>query len=86
MVILEAAACGLPIIAVKDAAFTNILKDKVNGFTTGENKNTFSKKVLQLVENEKEFKKMSQKSKVIAKEFSIAKQTDKLIDIYKRIK
>ncbi|MFC1598426.1 glycosyltransferase family 4 protein [Patescibacteria group bacterium] len=85
MVILEAAACGLPIVAVKDTAFTNIVKDKINGYTTGESKMTFSKKVLQLVSDEKTYKKMALKSEEIAKDYSIAKQTDKLIDIYKGI-
>jgi 1,2-diacylglycerol 3-alpha-glucosyltransferase len=85
MVILEAAACGLPIVAVKDAAFTNILKNKINGFTTGESKTTFSNKILELLNDQKQYQQMSFNSQELARDFSIANQTDKLIGFYKSL-
>lgn len=85
MVILEAAACGLPIVAVKDEAFADILKNKENGFTTGENKNIFADKIIKLLEEDILYRQMSSASKQIANDFTIEKQTNKLLEFYNKL-
>ena len=86
IVIIEAAAAGLPIIAVKDHAFSNILRTGQNGFATGENLQEFTDKVCQVLKNKKLYDKMARKSSQIAKEFSIENQTRKLVRIYRDLK
>lgn len=86
MVVVEAAAAGLPIVAVKDDAFGEFLKNGQNGFATKQNKSEFAQAVITVLGNKILCESMSQKSQVIAKEFTIKKQTQKLIDIYHKLK
>jgi len=85
LVILEAAASGLPIVAVKDDAFSKILKDKINGFVVKQNVTEFNQKVLKILDNKKLYQRMSKKSVEIARNFSIGKQTEQLLRDYKSL-
>ncbi|MCX6743213.1 MAG: glycosyltransferase, partial [Candidatus Parcubacteria bacterium] len=85
LVILEAAASGLPIVAVKDDAFSKILKDKINGFIVKQNVTEFNQKVLKILDNKKLYQRMSKKSVEIARNFSIEKQTEQLLRDYKSL-
>ncbi|MFA6466771.1 MAG: glycosyltransferase [Patescibacteria group bacterium] len=49
LVVLEAAACQLPIIAVKDEAFSNVIKDGFNGYLVTEDTNLFAGRTLDLL-------------------------------------
>jgi len=82
MVILEAGICGLPIVAVKDPAFTLMLRDGQNGYLTRENQKDFSQAILKILKNKKLDQRMSLNSKKIAREYTIAKQTKRLVKIY----
>jgi len=85
LVIMEAAASGLPIVAIKDKAFKNILKDKQNGFATSEDTQEFAEKIKFLTANKKLYRKMSKKSGELANQFSIKRQTQKLVKIYRNL-
>jgi 1,2-diacylglycerol 3-alpha-glucosyltransferase len=85
MVVVEAAAAGLPIVAVKDDAFGEFLRNGLNGFNTQHNKKDFSEKVCQILSNKSLYNKMSKKSQEIALEFTIEKQTKKLVGIYRSL-
>ena len=82
MVILEAAVCGLPIVAIQDLAFTNMVRQGVNGFLVKEDKRAFANKILKVLDNKKIYNKMSNNSIKLAKEFSIEKLTQQLIKYY----
>lgn len=86
MVVAEAAAAGLPIVAVKDDAFGEFLRQGENGFFTRPDKKDFCAKVCQILSNKILYNKMSKKSQFIAGEFTIAKQTQKLVKIYRKLK
>lgn len=85
MVVVEAAAAGLPIVAVKDDAFGEFLRNGQNGFNTQNNKKDFSDKVVQVLSNKTLYNKMSKKSQEIAREFTIEKQAKKLVGIYRKL-
>lgn len=51
LVVLEAAACELPIITVKDEAFDNVIKDGFNGYLVTEDTNLFAEKILDLLKD-----------------------------------
>lgn len=86
LVILEAAASGLPIVAVKDLAFKNILIDSFNGYLiVNENVKDFSQKVIKILKNPETAKKMSQNSKALAQEFSVSNQANKLVALYQSL-
>jgi 1,2-diacylglycerol 3-alpha-glucosyltransferase len=85
MVVVEAAAAGLPIVAVKDDAFGEFLQNGQNGFNTQHNKKDFSNKVVQILSNKSLYNKMSKKSQEIARKFTIEKQAKKLVGIYRKL-
>ncbi len=85
MVILEALACALPVVAVKDLAFTNMVKQGVNGFLVRENKKEFASKALEILNNKKLYNKMANNALKIAQDFSIEKITRKLITYYNQL-
>lgn len=82
LVMLEAAACGLPIVAVKDAAFANILKNGSNGFTVSQDPKEFSQKITTILSNKKLYQKMSAASVQTASGFSSKNQGQKLEKLY----
>ena len=89
-VILEAAAAGLPIVALqdkvfRDLAFKNILIDSVNGYLTPENLEMFTQKIIQILIDPQRYKKMSKNSREIARRFTISEQTQKLLTLYQSL-
>jgi glycosyltransferase involved in cell wall biosynthesis len=87
LIILEASYFGVPIVALKDDCYDQMLIDKKNGFTVYpfETK-LFAEKVLTLLRNEKLHQEFSKNAKEIAKNFSAESQAKKLLEIYKNFK
>ncbi|MDD5340916.1 MAG: glycosyltransferase family 4 protein [Patescibacteria group bacterium] len=83
MVLLEAAACGLPIVAVKDLAFGEVLKNGVNGFACEKNSAVFAGKILLLLKNKKLYRAMSVSALKRARLLSSKNQTKRLLRLYK---
>jgi 1,2-diacylglycerol 3-alpha-glucosyltransferase len=82
MVILEAFAAGLPVIALKDAAFHGVLEDGVNGFSVNKDTKLFANAVLDIVSNVAIYKQFSHAAEETAKRFSIDETAIQLENIY----
>jgi glycosyltransferase involved in cell wall biosynthesis len=85
MVILEALACGLPVVAIKDLAFTTMVRQGINGFLVRENKKIFARQVLTILNDKKLYNKMATNALKIAQEFSIDKIINQLISYYNQL-
>jgi len=85
LVIAEAMASGLPIVAVKAFGIKDVVINRENGILTSNNIDEFSKGVIELINKEELREKFSEKSKKIVKNFSSEKTTEKLINLYKRL-
>ena len=86
IVILEAMACGLPIVALKDDAFKEMVIENKNGFLVKKlSPKIFGEKVLLILNNSNLQRKLSFSSKKIVKDFSELKQAKKLLSIYKSL-
>jgi glycosyltransferase involved in cell wall biosynthesis len=85
IVLLEAAACGLPIIATNTAGPSQVIDDGVDGLiVTKKNVKELSDAILSLLSNENKLREIGNNAlKNIPTKF--AKTTDSIIDIYKRI-
>lgn len=84
IVILEAIASGLPVVALYDEAFSEMVISGKNGFLIKQlSIKNFAEKVLEVLGNSSLAKKFSKTSCEIAKNFSEEKQTKKLLAIYK---
>ena len=82
LVVAEAMAAGLPVVAVSDLAIADMVKDKKNGFLVKSSAREMAKKIDKLLTNQKLYGRMSRASKNLAKNFSAEKQTKKLEKIY----
>lgn len=83
LVLLEAAASGLPIVMLKDEGLTSVVSNSENGFEIpNDDSSLYSEKVLELLRNSNLRAKMSTKSLELAKLFSIQNQTQKLLNLY----
>lgn len=84
IVILEALGCGLPVIALKDDAFSGVVFDNKNGFLVRrQSSKLFSQKIIKLLDNSSLYKKFSNQGIKTVSKFSEKNVTKKLIEIYK---
>lgn len=82
MVIYEALASALPIVAVADTAFAKCIKNGKNGYLVPKNKQIFAKKVLTLLEDPALYKTFSENSLKIGDQFSIDATAERLEKVY----
>lgn len=83
MVILEAMAAGLPVVATRVGVVPEIIKDYENGFVVEPmNSHQIAEKCLLLLKDEKLREKMSKNNIEKAKEFSWEKVTQSLERLY----
>ncbi|MCD6233091.1 glycosyltransferase [bacterium] len=87
IVVLEAAASGLPIVALDDDAFGGIIIDNKNGFLVKKKSSfSFARRVLEILEKKELQQRFSSESQAIAKTLSEEKQTKKLLNLYASLK
>ncbi|HOK00545.1 MAG TPA: glycosyltransferase [Candidatus Pacearchaeota archaeon] len=89
IVILEAMASGLPVVALKDDAFKNIVINNKNGFLIDYKKEDaekdFTQKIIKLLNNNNLFEELSKNATKTAHKYSDKNQTEKLVEIYKEL-
>lgn len=86
MVVLEAAASGLPLVLTDDPAYKNIISDGVNGFSLPQKQKVFVEKLKQLLEDETLRKKFGKNSLVILrKNFNPEFLTNEMVAYYRKI-
>lgn len=82
IVFVEAKAAGLPAIAWDAPGPRSLIKDGKDGFLVG-SKEELKEKLIELIENEKLRKKMSETSFKNCKNYSIEATSKKLLELYK---
>jgi glycosyltransferase involved in cell wall biosynthesis len=85
MVILEALASGLPVVAVNDAVYEGIIKDKKNGILVSNDIDQFAKACLFLLNNATYRKKLSENAVKFVEKFSISTTTETLEKLYEKL-
>jgi len=85
LVMLEAMAMNLPVIAVGASAVTDIVKSNVNGDIAKDTPKSLADACLKVLSNEKLMIKLSKGALVTAKEYKKEKTTEGLLKIYKKI-
>ena len=84
IVILEALACGLPVIALKDDVFGGVIEDGRNGFLIRrQSSRMFVQRINQLLDDASLYKKFSARAIKTAHNFSKESAVRRLIKIYK---
>jgi glycosyltransferase involved in cell wall biosynthesis len=78
-------ASGLPVISLDGGGNRDVVLDGQNGYLIQENNAIcFVKKIIELIHDPSEYKKMSLFSREFAKQFDINNYVDKLVDFYKK--
>lgn len=85
MVINEALASGVPVIAISDEALIDSVKDGENGYFVHKNASEFAAKVLFLLDNKDQLKSFRVDAKAMSKNFSIDLTAKILLQIYEEI-
>jgi N-acetyl-alpha-D-glucosaminyl L-malate synthase BshA len=87
VVILEAMACGLPIVATNVGGIPYIIKERENGFLVmPKNAEQIAEKVLYLIENKNILKEISENNKERVKDYNLNNVVEKLEKIYFYVK
>ena len=86
LVLLEAMASGLPVVSLDGKGNRDIVKDNYNGFLIEDiSIDLMCEKIIYLLNNKKEYERISQNAVDFSKKFSINGYADKLIDFYRSI-
>lgn len=85
MVVAEALASGLPVVAVEDEAFEGVIENGKNGYLVKKDKEIFAGKIKYLLENVDLRIKMGHNCRKSAEQFSIYNTTKILEQIYEEV-
>ena len=86
LVVLEAAASGLPILAVEDLAFKDVLVNNKNGFSVPKDTQVFAKKLEEMLEDPELLKKFGENSlQIIKKNMQAEDLADSLLLYYQQV-
>jgi glycosyltransferase involved in cell wall biosynthesis len=83
IIVLEAAAAGLPVVIVKDAAYTNMIEDGKSGYETALSSKLFIEKILYLLDHPEKRKAFGEYGKQLVREkFDEEVLTERLFAVY----
>jgi glycosyltransferase involved in cell wall biosynthesis len=85
LVVLEAMAAGMPVVAVDAPGIRDIVAHGVSGFLTAEDTHEFSEKILILLQSAEKKDAFSKASLKIAEELSSSRMADRMLQEYSRL-
>ncbi len=85
LVLCEAKAAGLPVVAINAFGASEMVDNHVDGFLTKYCLEKFTEKILLLVQDDDLRKEMSKSARINANKMSSYTQTNKLIETYERL-
>ncbi len=80
--VIEAIASGLPMLAVKDEAFENMIENGENGYQVPLDVDVFAKKLVEMLKDPNKLERFGKKSTELSKKFSIEGQVQSLEALY----
>ena len=82
LTVIEAMAASLPIVAIEDESFANVVIDGLNG-KVFRNKKEYTKAILKLIENKEELEVMSRQARITSESHSLKYYAEQILDVYK---
>lgn len=85
MVIIEAMAAGLPVVAVRSSGIDDVIDQGINGFKTPENHQAWSNAVKQCLKDDQALAKLANNAHQHAKEFDITQWAEEVHQTYAEV-
>jgi len=85
MVILEAMAAGLPVVAVRSSGIDDVVRDGYNGFKTPQNRQKWGQRVVELAEDEALRDTLGSQAKTFSADYDIAKFAGAVAHFYAEV-
>lgn len=85
IVVLEAMALGLPVVALRGMGIEDILEKNTGGVLVENSDGLFAEKILELLNDKRLLRKKSAEAQGNAKNFSVEKMTDKLLHLHQNV-
>ncbi len=85
LVVYEAFAAGLPVVAVEDGAFKNVVENDKNGYTTTKDEVQFADRLIRILTQADLKKRFSTNAREAAKQYSIESTSRILEQVYKEV-
>ena len=82
MVILEAMAAGLPVVAVRSSGIDDVVQDGFNGYKTPERHDLWCERVRQLLDDDDLRQELSEHALAFARDYSVQKFATNVREIY----
>jgi glycosyltransferase involved in cell wall biosynthesis len=85
MVILEAMAAGLPVVAVRSSGLDDVVRDGYNGFKTPQNRQKWGQRVVELAEDEALRDTLGSQANAFSADYDIAKFAGAVAHFYAEV-
>ena len=84
LVVLEAMAWGLPVVAVRSLAVEDFVEDGKSGILTAEETSTFAAAVAELLRQDALRRRMGDSAREVARRFPSAHSAAQILEVYRR--
>ena len=85
LVVVEAMACGVPVVAVEAGGIPDAVRDGETGYLAPPSPAALAEKVIILLDHPERRAAMGQRAREVAREFSLLTLTDRLQEIYRSL-
>lgn len=86
MVLLEAMAFGLPVVAVRASGVNDVMRNEQTGYLTDENPEEWAARSVDLLQDAARYKRMSAEAIELARQFSLERVARTILDGYARVR
>ena len=82
LVVLEAMACGLPVVAIRDKVFDAFIENGVDGYMVEKKESVFATKLMEVLNDKKVSEEVGQKARAKSEMFSLEEIAKKFETLY----
>ncbi|HSJ55688.1 MAG TPA: glycosyltransferase [Anaerolineae bacterium] len=84
MTLIEAALCGLPVVARRDPAYAGLVRDGYNGYLVGSD-SEIAARAIDLFENEEKRGRLAENARLLSAAFSAQRHVEEVERIYQQV-
>lgn len=81
LTLIEAMAASLPVVALNDESFKNVVIDDLNGYLFNDSKE-YEKYIIELIKNKEKRKKLGEQARINSETYSSKYYAERVLDVY----